>query len=275
MRKKIKFFIRILCAFLKRDFLLNSSYRTAFFFDLAGIFFSTITFFFVAKLFGQMANPFLAAYGGDYFAFVIIGLAFSGYLSTAMSTFMASIREEQTTGTIENILLTPINISILAIAGSVWNFLFTSFRIFIYLLIGWLMFGLNLNKVNYLSCCVILTLTILSFGTLGIISASFILVFKKGDPISSLFSSLSRFLGGVYFPITILPLWFQKLALFLPITYSLRAIRMAVLQGSGVFLLWKDILMLCVFTVVLLPVGIFSFKFAIQKAKKQGSLLHY
>ncbi|KPK42165.1 MAG: hypothetical protein AMJ78_03435 [Omnitrophica WOR_2 bacterium SM23_29] len=275
MNNGIKKFLRLCFVFLKRDFLINSSYRFAFMFDLGGIFFLTVTFFFISKLFGEGALPYLRDYKADYFSFVLIGIAFSEYLYTTLSTFMDAVRDEQVTGTLENILLTPIGIPSLLICGSLWNFLFTSLRIAVYLIIGWLVFGFDISKINYLSAFAILILTVLSFSGLGMLSASFIIVFKKGDPLNFIFSGLSRFLGGVYFPITILPLWIRNISFLLPITYALDAMRKAVLNNAGLLSLGHDIACLLIFIVFLLPLGILSFKLALRRAKKDGSLLYF
>lgn len=65
--------------------------------------------------------------------------------------------------------------------------------------------------------------------------------------------------GGVLFPITILPNWLQKISYLLPITYSLRAIRHALLQSYSFQALSFDILMLALCSVVLLPLSIYAF----------------
>ncbi|MCK4418816.1 hypothetical protein KAV79_03325 [Candidatus Aerophobetes bacterium] len=77
------------------------------------------------------------------------------------------------------------------------------------------------------------------------------------------------------FPITILPDWLQKISYLLPITYSLRAIRHALLQSYSFQALGFDILMLALFSVILLPLSIYAFKLGVRKAKKEGSLTHY
>jgi ABC-type polysaccharide/polyol phosphate export permease len=61
-----------------------------------------------------------------------------------------------------------------------------------------------------------LFLTICAITSIGFVSAAFILVFKKGDPLNWGFSVLSWLLGGVYYPITVLPEWLQHLALSHP-----------------------------------------------------------
>ena len=262
-------------AFLKRDFLINSSYKTSFLFQFGSIVFAILTFFFISRLFGEKASGYLTDYGGEYFPFVLIGIAFYGYLTTAMTGFTQAIQEEQALGTLEAILLSPTKISTVLISGTLWSFLITSFNIFLYFLLGALFFNFPIGKMNIPAAIIILILTIVSFSSLGIISASFILILKRGDPINWLFSGISRFLGGVYFPISILPVWVQKVSLLLPITYSLHGMRMAILMGSSIGDIWQDIFALILFSVIFLPFSILCFKFAVRKAKKAGSLIYY
>lgn len=261
-------------AFLKRDLLINTSYRAAFLFDLISILSSVVTFFFMAKLFGGKTAEFLTDYGGDYFSFALIGIAFSGYLSAGLGSFSEAIAEEQAYGTLETILLSPTRISTVLICSSIGKFIFTSFRVIVYLLLGWLFFGLNLSRANPGSALIILVLTILSFSGLSLLSAGFILVFKRGDPLNWLFHGASRLLGGVYFPIAVLPLWLQKISFFLPLTYCLEAMRKSLIIGNPPREIFPQILALVLFSGIAFPLGILSFKLALKKAKKEGSLLY-
>ncbi len=114
-----------------------------------------------------------------------------------------------------------------------------------------------------------------SFSSLGIMSASFIMVLKKGDPLSWIFTNLSWLLGGVYFPIAVLPGWVQKFSYLLPITYSLEGMRLALLKGYTLRELLPSIIPLLIFTVIMLPVSMWVFKYAVKRAKVDGSLIKY
>jgi ABC-2 type transport system permease protein len=262
-------------AFVKRDLSLMLSYRLSFFLQFFGIFFSVLMFFFIARLFGQAATPYLAAYGGDYFSFVLVGIAFSGYLGVAMGSFSSSIRRGQMMGTLEVMLVTPTRLSTILVSSSLWSFAFTSLRIVVYLVVGALVFGVNLSHANWLAALLIQVLTILSFGSLGIISASFIMAFKQGNPLNMVLGTASSLLGGVYYPITVLPVWLQPFSHLLPITYSLRAMRLAVLQGYSLSALAPDVLILAVFAIVLFPLSLVAFRLGVQKAKMDGSLTQF
>ena len=223
----------VILAFLKRDWRLETSYRVSFFLQFVGIFFSVTMFYFISELFGKAADPYLTPYGSDYFSFVLIGIAFSGYLGVGISAFSQKIRSAQTTGTLEAMIATPTRYSTIIFSSALWDFLHTTFRVVVYLGIGILFMGVRFPNPNFLSALIILMLSILAFSSLGIIAASFIMVLKRGDPVTWLISSISSLLGGVYYPVTILPLGLQWLAYMVPITYSLHAMRLALLQGAS------------------------------------------
>ena len=90
-----------------------------------------------------------------------------------------------------------------------------------------------------------------------------------------LFVSLSWLVGGVLYPVAVLPDWLQKVAHVLPLTYALEGMRMALLQGYGLGRLSGSIGPLLLFTAVGLPLSLSAFSAAVRRAKMHGSLAHY
>jgi ABC-2 type transport system permease protein len=268
-------FLRVVPAFLRRDWQLEFSYRLAFFLQFFEILFSVAAFYFIARLIGPAANPYLQAYGGDYFSFVLIGIAFTGYFGVGLSSFSSSLRQAQTTGTLEAMLSTPTSFSAIIVSSTLWSYLMTTLRVGVYLLIGTLFLGVDLNTGNLGAALLILVLTVISFSSLGILAASFIMVLKRGNPVTWLFGTFSSLLGGVYYPIDVMPAWLQVFSYLLPVTYALHGMRLALLQGAGFDALATDIAVLLLFCLVLLPLGLFAFRFAVNKARADGSLTHY
>ncbi len=262
-------------AFIKKDFLIQFSYPLSFLLDLVGAFFSVAVFYFLSRLVGESVAPYLESYGGDFFSFLLIGVAFSRYLYVGLNGFARSIRNEQLAGTLEAMITTPTSLSVIIAFSSLWKFVFASLNILVYLLLGTFLFSVDLSKANILAAIIIVLLTTVAFSSLGIISASFIIVFKRGDPINWLVGNLSILLGGVYYPITILPQWLQKFSYLLPLTYSLRAMRKALLQGYSIRSLSSEIIALLIFSVIMIPLSLLIFKYAVRKAKVEGSLIHY
>jgi ABC-2 type transport system permease protein len=261
--------------FLKRDFSLALSYRLSFVLQVFGIFFSVASFYFLSRLFGSTLVPQLEQYGGDYFSFVLIGLAFSGFLGLSLSSFASSIRDGQTTGTLEIMLLSPTRLSSILFSSSLWPYLQTTVNVVVYLIVGALVFGFNVNQANILTAIVVLILSIASFSGIGILSAAIVLVIKKGDPIAWIFGGVSSLLAGVIYPVSVLPDWLTPLSRIIPLTYALDAMRLAMLKGYSLYQVRFDVLVLVGFTLVLTPLAFLTFRSALKRAKMEGSLIQY
>jgi len=78
--------------------------------------------------------------------------------------------------------------------------------------------------------------------------------------------------SGVYYEVEVLPLWMQKVAWFSPATYALKGMREAILDGKPFSSLNQYTLPLLLMGIVMLPVGIMTFKKMEQHAKKKGLL---
>lgn len=264
-----------LLAFLKRDFYIQTSYKLSFLWQIVGIFTYATTFFFISKLFGKSAIPYLESYGGDYFSFVLIGIAFSGYMSTSLHSFSGALRNEQVNGTIESVLVSPTSLATILVGSSLWNFCITTLEVLVYLITGVFIFDLKLHNSNIPGAIIIVLLTIISFSSVGIMASSFVLIFKRGDPITWAITTFSELFGGVYFPTTLIPSYLQWITYLLPITYSLNALRHALLQGWSTSRLLFDIWILILFSAITLPLASLMFKIALNRVKKDGSLLQY
>ena len=266
--------LRTLLAFLRRDFLIEVSYRTSFLMQAFGIFFSVLIWYFVSRVVqAPAATPGLE--GVDYFAYVLLGLALLHYLSSALVSFGSKVRGEQMTGTLEAMLLTPTSIGTIILGSSLWEFLLTSIKVLVYLLVGRLFFGVVIHMESFLPALLVIALTVLAFSGVGILSAAFVLYLKRGDPIAYLVASGSALVGGVFYPPENMPEWLGGWSRLLPITYALRALRRALLRGSRFSELLPDIQALVLFVAVLLPLGILAFHFAVRRARQEGSLIQY
>jgi ABC-2 type transport system permease protein len=263
-------------AFLERDFLNEVSYRFGFFLQFGGAFVSALTWFVISQLVHPSALASAGLEGVDYFSFVLVGLAFYLYLQSSLGAFASKIRQEQLTGTLEALLATPTRISVIILGSSVWDFLVASLRVFIYLGFGVLL-GVRLAWSNAGPALLVLALTIISFSGIGILSASLILYFKRGDPLNFLIVSGHSLLGGVLFPTEMLARWpwARVLSNLLPLTYALRAVRRTLLAGASLAEVRADVAMLALFAAILLPASLVAFRYALRKARQEGSLVQY
>jgi ABC-2 type transport system permease protein len=97
--------------------------------------------------------------------------------------------------------------------------------------------------------------SILAFARLGIISTSYLLLYKRGNPARWLILGVSGLLGGTMYPVSVLPGPLQWLARLIPVTYSLEGMRQALLAGAGMVQLWPSVRALLLFSLVLLPLS--------------------
>ncbi|MFC1496605.1 ABC transporter permease [Candidatus Margulisiibacteriota bacterium] len=264
-----------LLAIIKKDFLTEISYRFAFVMNFVSILTTILTYYFIDKLFGHQVAPHLQEFGVNYFSYVLLSMAFFSYIGVGVGSFSYRIRNEQLQGTLEALLLSPTKIYVILLGMGLWNLIFATLDVIIYILFGIFLFKISFASINLLSTFLILILTIITFSSLGILSASFVLVFKKGNPVAWVINAVEGLIGGVYFPITVMPEPLQLLAKFFPITHAIRALELAVYKGYSVFQLSTEILLLVLFSVLLLPLGLFAFNFALDKARKDGSLVQY
>jgi ABC-2 type transport system ATP-binding protein len=166
-------FPRIAVAFLQRDWHMETSYRLAFLLEFVSIFFSVAVFYFVGQLMGAQAVPLLVEYGGDYFAFVLVGIAFARYFGVGISSFSNNLRQAQATGTLEAMLTSPTSLSMIILSSSLWNFGLATLQVLTYLWVGRVFLGVQMGQGNILAALVVLSLSIVIFSSLGILAASF------------------------------------------------------------------------------------------------------
>lgn len=267
-------------AFIRRDLLIEASYRSAFVLQFGGVFVSIGIWYFLSGMIRGVAPGLLGGGGIDYFAFIVVGIAFYHYLTVALTSFASRVRNEQLTGTLEAMLASPTRTPMVILASSLWDFVFTSFRVVVYLAVGvgisWATdHPIRIHWEGLLPFALILVLTVLAFCGTGIIVASVIIYLKKGEPINSFLISASALLGGVFYPVEALPPWLASFSALLPITYALSGIRRTLLLGASLTDLLPEIRILALFVATLVPLGLLVFRWALRGARRDGTLVQY
>lgn len=262
-------------AFIIKDFKVATSYRLNFLMQFFGVFFTSTLFFMISQMIGTEKLPALEQYGNDYFTFLLIGIALTDYFTIATSSFAAEIRSSQVVGTLESLLVTPTSINTILLSSFLYKLLYTSLRILLYFLVGIFIFGANINFTNIPAILTTFVLVLLPFIGIGLLSAAFIIVLKQGSPISFVVSMSSGLLGGVLYPIQVLPDWIEPFAKLLPITHGLEAMRQILINHCGFEQIGFQLIILLFFSFIFMSTGIGSIIVAVRIARKEGSLLHY
>ena len=204
-----------------------------------------------------------------------MGLAFFDYLSVALHNFDESLQDARQNGTLENLLVTQTSLPVILAGSSLYPFVLLSLRTVIYLGWGAALFGFPLRGANWPGALLILAASILAFSGLGILSASYLLVFKKGNPVNWAVIGLSSVVGGMMYPVSVLPTWLRYVARMIPVTYSLEGMRAAILGHASIRELWPSLAGLLVFAALLLPISFALFSWALRRTKITGTLTHF
>jgi ABC-2 type transport system permease protein len=266
--------LRDVLLFFERDLRIASSYRGPIVLELIEALFGAAMFYYVARFVDSPQLREALPQGTSYFAYSLVGFAFFDYLNAAVDCFERSLEEARDTGTLEPLLVTQVSLPVVLIGSSIYPFAQTTLRVGVYLGWGSVLFGFPLRSANWLAVVVVLIATLLSFSGLGIFSAAYLLLFKRGNPAKWFFLGVSSVVGGMLFPVSILPSWLQVVAHLNPVTYALDAMRAALLEGASLAAIARPLVVLFVFTLILLPSSMLVFSWALQRTKITGTLSH-
>jgi ABC-2 type transport system permease protein len=266
--------LRDFLLFFQRDLQIASSYRSPFILELVEALFGATTFYYVALFVDSPQLRESLPHGTSYFAYSLVGFAFFDYLHAALDSFDRSLEEARDTGTLEPLLVTQVSLPVILVGSAIYPFALTTLRVAVYLGWGSVLFGFPLHSANWLSVVVVLVATLLSFSGLGIFSSAYLLLFKRGNPAKWFFLGVSSIVGGMLYPVSILPGWLQVVAHLNPVTYALDAMRAALLEGAGLSAIARPLLILLLFAAALLPTATLAFSWALRRTKITGTLSH-
>ena len=196
---------------------------------------------------------------GGYFGFVLVGVAFFDYMGVSLTAFEQSLEEARQNGTLEYLLVTQASLPVILAGSVLYPFVLLSLRTAVYLGWGMAFFGFPTDSANWFGAFIVLAASVLAFLGFGLLSASYMLLFKKGNPVRWVFLGVAGLVSGIMYPVTVLPRWLQAVARFMPVTYSLEGMRGAVLGHESLAALWPSIRILLAFAAVLLPASFGAF----------------
>ena len=266
--------LRDIFLFFQRDLRIASTYRSPFILEAVEALFGAALFYYAARFVDSPALREALPQGKSYFAYSLAGFVFFDYLNAALDTFDRSLQDARDAGTLEPLLVTQVSLPVILIGSAFYPFAATTLRIAVYLAWAAILFDFPLHAANWVAVFAVLLSTLLAFSGLGVLSAAYLLLFKRGNPARWLIVGASSLLGGMMYPISVLPLPLQRLARLIPVTYSLEGMRQALLGGAGFAQLWPSVRALLLFAAILLPLSSVVFAWALRRTKITGTLTH-
>lgn len=264
-------------AFFKKDMLIFSSYK----FNLILRALSLFVYFIFIFFFSNIVDFDSSINRETYLLYSIIGIGVADFCLSISIGGSHQVYLAKQNGTLEDLNASTFSIKKVLIMMYIFPALMAFIRLILYLLII-IIYSLYFNdyKIDYLKLLIFLIYVFIGFFAyfgIGLISISFILVFNRGDPIAYL-NSLSAFLiGGVFYPVSILPQSLEVLSGFLPLTYIIETLRSISMNNysNSVNYLYENLFPLMILSFFYFIIGLIVLSYSIKLSRKIGAFSNY
>jgi ABC-2 type transport system permease protein len=234
--------------------------------------------YFTARFLSAGANSHVRQYGGDYLAYVLVGVLVNQVGLAALGSPFTTISEAFWDKRLETYRLSIHGIWANVLGRLGWQVLFSTVMqggaLVILLLLG----ALTVQVGPQLALAVLAYLLFVAANAgIGIAGASlfFLLEVKSGaDPITWSYKYLVMLITGLYIPLSILPVWVRAAGAVLPQTPAFAIERAVLLTGAGLEsrLVVTSLAVLVIVTGVVVVWGYLMLRTALRRAEQRGGI---
>jgi ABC-2 type transport system permease protein len=261
-------------ALMRVSWLAALSYRTQMAFGVVGLVLSVLPLYFISGALQPMMEASIRGEGQQYFAFLVVGLVTTAFVTSAVNGLPTAMSTDISTGALEAMLATPARIPALLVGMVGQQFTWTVLRGIILLSSAWFL-GAQVVWSHLAVAAVVLLLIVLTYAPVGVIAAALILAVRTAGPLATGVVWGSTLLGGVYYPTNVVPSWLAVVSDFVPLTYGLRALRRSLIEGASTTAIMGDVARMVALGAVLFVAGVVMFTWALRHAKRAGTLAQY
>jgi ABC-2 type transport system permease protein len=257
-------------AVMRRDLQVYLSYRTRIVSQMLTAVFSLTLFYYVSKLVhvSGFGSP------GSYFGFVVVGIALVSIMYSCFS-IPELVRQELIAGTFDRLLLSPFGAIRSVIAMTLFPLLYSFVLAAFTLGLACVMFGLRLHWSTVPLSVPAIGLALLAFLPFGLLFAALTVSIKQGAIGVSWVIALISIIGGLYFPISLLPHWVQTAAKLQPFTPATEVLRHLLVNSPQSTSIGTALVRLVAFAAILLPASVLALSFAIRLGQRRGTIIEY
>jgi len=267
--------LAVVGASLRREWQVTRSYKLPFVMSGIQLVASVASFYFLSKVVGPGVDH---SFGGQlrdgYFAFAVLGTSLLSIVSVMLTSFAGRLRSDQTTGTLEALLMTPSPAWLTVPAGAAYQLAFAAVSAGISIALAAGLFGLRftVRPMGMVALVVLLLGAFVGFAALGVAFTGFVMVFKRGQGVIALVVTGLSLLGGVLYPLGVLPGPLRAVADWVPFTWALLALRNVLIDGGAP---WGRVVQLWIAALVAVPISLAVFERALRRARRGGTLAQY
>ncbi|MEM0117537.1 MAG: hypothetical protein QXV32_03745 [Conexivisphaerales archaeon] len=258
-------------AMAKRDMARWSTYKTQAMISVLGGALGIISW----GLNSTYVNRPVTEYNTNYVSFLIVGVL----ISSLILPLQQGVQNRISPFTIETILMAGLRTPTFILGTVIWPYLLSVILFIPQLVVAVVYFKAQLiiNPISFLLSLLISGSIIFS---LAMISTAFRIVTKTSDPVTWGLNVAASIFSGMTFPVQYLNNFvpgLSNVSWLLPQTWVYHIVRLATLTGASIFdpSVAVAFLTAAMFGTVLLPLGFYTFKWGLNRAKRDGSLGHF
>lgn len=263
----------VLMAFVRRDWAIAWSYRLPFAMGAVQGLIGVVFVYFLGRLVGRRIEVAgLAAHGG-YFAYAVVGTTLLSFFGVTLTAFAQRLRSDQTAGTLEVLLTMPPRPALTLLGSASYQVLYSMMASVLTVCVAVAM-GLRFHTsaLALLVTLAALAASLALFCAVGIAFAAFVLVFKRGETLCALGTSALMLIGGVYYPLSLLPHVLAVVAQAIPFTWALEVLRSCLLSDQLPMARLAELTFSAALTVAL---ALRLFSAALDRSRRAGTLGQY
>lgn len=230
--------------------------------------------YFMGKAFSTNGQALgFAAYSGtsDYMSFILLGTVLTNFILTVFWGMGYALKQDMDTGVLESNWLTPVPRLLILVGRTLTSLLTTTITSLIMLAIAAALFGFHPTGDTLAAFLTAIPMLIGLYG-FGFAFAAIVLLMREANTLVDVSSFLVQGLSGTNFPVQSLPSWLIPIALALPLTYGLDAVRGFLLKTETILPLRVEIVLLVVFMFVMLWFGAWVFYRVERRVRTLGTL---
>lgn len=213
---------------------------------------------FVVRIEGIVPGP------PNYFQFMAPGIMAMVVVMAVMMGLAGAISREREIGTLDGILIAPINRLSIIIGKTISQSLRGLVQGAVVLILAILLFHVKVyGSIAWVAG--LLLLGIFSFVGLGILISAFATEQETAMTILMTLQFPMMFLSGAFFPVQQMPTFMQGLSKLVPLTYAIDGLRKVIILGAGWSAIQTEVLVLTGFGLAMLLVAIPAFNRVITR----------
>ena len=213
------------------------------------------------------------AYSGtsDYMSFILLGTVLTNFILTVFWGMGYALKNDMDAGVLESNWLTPVPRLLMLVGRTLSSLLVTTITSAIMLLIAGALFGFRPTG-NTLAAFLTAVPMLIGLYGFGFAFAAVVLLMREANTLVDVSSFLVQGFSGTNFPVKSLPTWLIPIALILPLTYGLDAVRGFLLQSETLLPIPVEIGILIVFMFGMLWFGAWVFNRVERRVRTLGTL---